>query len=1198
MENSPKWRVELFGGLRARCGERVVERFRTQKTGALLGYLALHADRMHSREVLVELFWPGAGSDPGRNSLSTCLWYLRRELCSASPATEDVILADRAAVGLRSEAISTDVQEFASAVEHGRAAQGEERLASLTRAADLYAGEFLRGYYEAWIVAEQRRFAELFHEALTGLTTILEGQGERPRALELAVRGVEADPLREESHREVIRLQLAAGHPQQAVQQFRTLENVLSKELHAAPVQETRALVAPLLGAAADRLSRPRVAVSASEPGQELARAVPFPSGTYAVLLAEPVGESVPDSDWRSVAQALRRAARQRGAVATSGSDRAVAVFPFVESALACATARRPAEPATDALTLRMAVDLGRLEVRAARLTGPVLKHAMHLLRAAKPGEVVCSASAAALATLAPEPACNLVDRGLCQLAREAAPERVFRLERGDPSPADERPRAAAAPSAPSVPAPLTRFFGRGPELTRLRKLLTTGSTRLVTLLGPSGLGKTRLATELANRVGEALAGAVWFVPLATVEAAERLADAVLRAVHDGPGAAGAEPLRQLVEAFGRRPGLLILDNYEHLLPEGGDFLEALLIRTTDLRCLITSRRRIGLRGEREFALQPLPTPGSAATRAQLLRCPSVQLFTDRVQALSPAFQVTAANAATVAELCTGLEGIPLSLELAAARSGCLTLTEMLQSLSRRFDLLVTQDNYRAARHRSVRAAVESSLASLTPELRRFFAKLSVFRGGWTLDAAEEVCGEPLAGDRLAELRDVSLVEADTSGAQTRFSMLETLRELAAEQLPASERLARRHADYYVALAERADLAVDGPEQEAWMDRLEVELPNLRAALAWALANRPTQALQLAVTLGQFWEVHGHRSEGREAVCAVLARAPRTSASLRARGEGLAGWLSYLLGDDERARPLLEAALKRSTRIDDWACASRVHYALGHFALAHERLDESRHHYEQCLALRRAAGNEVGASAALEGLGDVAAANHDYDAARRLIEESLQINRRYGSARAIALGLHRLAVLDAEQGELDSAERAFQETLTLFRQAGDRTSAAGATGELAQLALRRGDPATARARLRESLTEMRELGSARGTAGGLFLLGQAAAAEGDHRGAVAAFEECAAIRHTIGEHSGMAAALEELAQVQRRSGHLPQAVRHYAAAAVLRQATTPDETPPSVSESVADLQGALGTEAFGRAWDEGLAHGKRLLESS
>jgi len=165
------WQIELFGGLRARCGERVVERFRTQKTGALLGYLALHADRMHSREVLVELFWPGAGSDPGRNSLSTCLWYLRRELCSASPATEDVILADRAAVGLRSEAISTDVQEFASAVEHGRAAQGEERLASLTRAADLYAGEFLRGYYEAWIVAEQRRFAELFHEALTGLTT-------------------------------------------------------------------------------------------------------------------------------------------------------------------------------------------------------------------------------------------------------------------------------------------------------------------------------------------------------------------------------------------------------------------------------------------------------------------------------------------------------------------------------------------------------------------------------------------------------------------------------------------------------------------------------------------------------------------------------------------------------------------------------------------------------------------------------------------------------------------------------------------------------------------------------------------------------------------------------------------------------------------------------------------------------------------
>jgi predicted ATPase len=330
-----------------------------------------------------------------------------------------------------------------------------------------------------------------------------------------------------------------------------------------------------------------------------------------------------------------------------------------------------------------------------------------------------------------------------------------------------------------------TRFFGREEEIAWLTAALRVPETRLVTLTGPGGSGKTRLAIAVAGRLQEeytggepAGTGGPWFVPLAEVAEAWRIGDAIREAMHLPPSADG-EPLEQVVAALSPQPSLLVLDNFEQLVGEGALTVRSLLERVPRLTCIVTSRQRLNLAAEQEFPVLPLPVPvvrgklrveSPAKTHPSdrsdpsdlstpnsqlptLLDCPSVQLFVDRARAVRRDFQVTERNAAAVAELCVRLEGLPLAIELAAARAQVLSPEQMLGQLKRRFDLLVSRQQDMAPRHRSLRAAIEWSFHLLPPDLRQFFTRLSIFRGGWTLEAAEAICGEEVgcsAGTREA----------------------------------------------------------------------------------------------------------------------------------------------------------------------------------------------------------------------------------------------------------------------------------------------------------------------------------------------------------------------------------------------------------------------------------------------------------------
>jgi predicted ATPase len=721
-------------------------------------------------------------------------------------------------------------------------------------------------------------------------------------------------------------------------------------------------------------------------------------------------------------------------------------------------------------------------------------------------------------------------------------------------APAD--PAAAgieAVPGAGRLPAPLTRFFGRGAEMTRLCALLLAEERRLVTLTGPGGSGKTRLALELARRLVPAWEGHVYSVSLADLADPRLIAETLCDALHL-PRAPGVEPLDQAAAALSRRPALLLLDNFEHLIAEGALLVRTLLERVPVLTCLMTSRQRLDLEGERVFPVEPLPVPidpdGSGAL--PLLHCASVQLFVDRAQGVNPGFCLNETNAAAVAALCRRLEGIPLAIELAAARTGALSPAQMLDRLSNRYEFLVRRQRDAPARHRSLHAAIDWSFRLLPCELQRFFAQLWVFRGGWSLTAAEQVCDEPQALEYLEQLRDCSMVTVQDQGGEARYRLLETLREYGQEQLTAAEgaSLRDRHARYYLAFAEEAEPRLWGAGQAEWLARLEGEYDNLRAALEWSLGSGDAEtALRLSTAVGQFWRVRGYFREGQGWLEAALRHSEGLGhTELRAKALCRAGRLVYLQGDCAAARTLYEASLDMARKLGD---APTTALALHGLALA-------RH-----------------------GQGDD-------EAARALAEESLALGRQLGDRRITAIALTMLGAFAGSKGDHERARLLTGEGVGILREIGDKLSLIAPLTGLGRLVLREGDYAAARAFFEETLALRREIGESLGIGVSYLHLGEVARLQGDYEAACSLYRQgLAVLRQGEGPAvlrqrgcTGLTArCLEGFASLAAAKGELHRAARLLAATASLRDANGAPLEPEEAARISAEL--ALARKELG-----------------
>jgi predicted ATPase/DNA-binding SARP family transcriptional activator len=641
------------------------------------------------------------------------------------------------------------------------------------------------------------------------------------------------------------------------------------------------------------------------------------------------------------------------------------------------------------------------------------------------------------------------------------------------PSVEDSPPPTTPLPPT-ALPVPLTRFYGREKELNAIETHLSPASAgeeldggpgaavRLVTVAGPGGSGKTRLAIEAGYRLSEVFESRLWHVPLEETTDPRRIAPSIARVLEIAPSAM-VDPVEQIANVLASRPALLILDNFEQLLREDSSgngvssvrLIRILLERLPHLRCLITSQQSLCLGGEREIHLHPFPIPEETDSPDRLLRFDCVALYSDRARSVKPDFELDPNNAAWIVRLCRKLDGIPLAIEMAAAWARVLPPHAMLERLERRIVALEGRRSDMPARQQSLRAAIEWSVGLLSPDLQRFFVQLSVFRGGWTLEAAEAVCDER-ALDYLAQLQERSLILVDETSGFARYRFLESLREYSAEKLAEqteNEEVYPKHAQYFMGFAETGEEKLSGPERASWLDRLERDHDNLRAALSWSLEKGPPGlSIRLAGRLRRFWELHGHLREGRRWLEAALERSSTRDLD-RVRALSAAGNLAREQGDYEIAETRYTECLELSRELNDrWGVAESLQH-LGLLARSRGLFETAQGFHEESLALMRELGHSQGIANNLFCLGGLAQLQGRPADARRYWTECAEIDRRNGiKGGSVLWGFAGLAY---DEGDDEQALRIWKQSLLEHQEIGDLKGTAAIFEGMMKIAARR-----------------------------------------------------------------------------------------------------------------------------------------------
>jgi predicted ATPase/DNA-binding NarL/FixJ family response regulator len=728
------------------------------------------------------------------------------------------------------------------------------------------------------------------------------------------------------------------------------------------------------------------------------------------------------------------------------------------------------------------------------------------------------------------------------------------------------------APPLRHLPAQSTPLIGRDRDVSALRRALLSDDVRLLTICGPAGVGKTRLAVATAAGLVGEVAHGVFFVDLAPISDP----DLVGRTIADALGVRGIGDLpifRPLRNRLGHRRLLLVLDNFEQVLPAArlvGELLQA----CPALQVLVTSREPLHLSWEHEYPVPPLGLPDLRHLPAAgvLANYPGVALFLERARAVTPGFALTTSNAAAVAELCARLDGLPLAIELAAARCKVLPIEVILARLEDRLDLLASRAPDRPQRHHTLRAALDWSYKLLTPREQGLFRHLAVLAGGCSLDAAEAIsrrwdrqsdCSSlhpPVPGisvlDALTSLVDKSLVRVEQPpAAEPRFGMLETVRAYALERLLVSgdaETVHRRHADYFVRLAEQAESELWGPNQVAWLERLEREHDNLRAALRWCLESGAAESgLRLGGALWRFWSMHGHFAEGSD-------------------------WLAKLLTLPGSSAPT--------------AARAKVLDATGNLAWNRSEYVRAEACHAESLAIRRALEDAPGISVSLNNLGLVAWHRADYAQARRLFEEALARSRALGDAGLQALHLNSLANLLHDQGQDLAARQLQEESLAIYTRLGNDWGIATALCDLGQTVHAQGDVARAQVVCEQSLAIRRRIGDRRGQAYSCAALSQLACDQQDYASARGHLAESLRLAHGAGDRRGLARGLEGVAVLAVSQGQLEPALRLAAAASALREAIGAPCSPAErvrLDRWLGRAARSMDKDSAERLWEEG-----------
>jgi predicted ATPase/class 3 adenylate cyclase len=856
--------------------------------------------------------------------------------------------------------------------------------------------------------------------------------------------------------------------------------------------------------------------------------------------------------------------AKHRGCEVDTQGDAFFYVFPRAHDAVAGAVAAQRALAAhswPDALPLRVRIGIhtGEPTSTGEGYVGIDVHRAARVTSAGHGGQVLLTQSTRELLPEELSDAVSLRDLGEHRLKDLTQPQRLYQLlipglENDFPALKTLEARSTNLPIQP------TALIGREQQLMEAVTLVRREGIRLVTLTGTGGTGKTRLALQVAAELIVDFEAGVFFVDLAAISDPHLFIATVAQtlSVREQPGQSLSETLKDYLRD---KNLLLVLDNFEQLL-DAGPAVSALLAAAPNLKALVTSRAPLHLSGEHEYSVPPLTVPdiGESEPPSILAAYEAVQLFLARAQAVKPEFELTSENAPAVAELCARLDGLPLAIELGAARVRTLSPQALLGRLSERLALLTGGARDAPARQRTLRDTMEWSYGLLSPSEQRLLARLSVFVGGRTIEAAEAVCDpahelDETVFDGVDSLVQKSLLRQNEGLAgEPRFLMLETIRDYALERLEESgdgELLRQRHANYFVVLAEKAEPEILGADQGVWLERLEAERDNFRAALGWLLERGNTErALRLIGSLRRGWVARGYLSETRK-------------------------WLETAFEQRAAVRPQVEA---------------KALYALGRVALVQGDYDKAIPWLEQSARLFRELGDTEGLVFSLADLGFIATAQGRREDAERFADESLAQAKAAGSERTIAAALHSLACTKLDADEYGEARTLFAQSLALRRKLGDKRNTANSLCYLGSVALLEGDYGGATALLDESLALGRELGNLLIVSAALANESLVALAARDPGRAAALGNEGLALSRELGDKRTAVECLHALAGVAAVQAEPLRAARLSGAAEGLHAAI---KAPPSPAERMvgerflAVARVGADDQSFEAAWAEG-----------